>query len=64
SRGDYTDSDLGEMVVQDVDEIVRGWLDHAFVDEQAHPGFRPPGERIGGRLYHCTAALVPTVASA
>lgn len=64
SRGDYTDSDLGEMVVQDVDEIVRGWLDHAFVDEQAHPGFRPPGERIGGRLYHCTAAFVPTVASA
>lgn len=64
SRGDYTDGDLGEMVAQDVDEIARAWLDNAFVDELAHPGFRPPGERIGGRLYHCTAAFVPTVASA
>lgn len=29
SRGDYTDSDLGEMVSQDVEEIAKAWVSHA-----------------------------------
>lgn len=29
SRGDYQDGELGEMVAQDVDQIVRAWLEHA-----------------------------------
>lgn len=29
SRGDYQDSELGEMVEQDVDQIVKAWLTHA-----------------------------------
>lgn len=29
SRGDYQDNELGEMVEQDVDQIVRAWLQHA-----------------------------------
>jgi superfamily II DNA or RNA helicase len=29
SRGDFQDGELGEMVAQDVDQIVRAWLEHA-----------------------------------
>ena len=29
SKGDYTDSELGDMVEQDTDQIVRAWLEHA-----------------------------------
>lgn len=29
SRGDYQDGELGEMVQQDTDQIVKAWLDHA-----------------------------------
>lgn len=29
SRGDYQDNELGEMVSQDVDQIVQAWLEHA-----------------------------------
>lgn len=50
SRGDYQDNELGEMVSQDVGEIVRAWLTYA-VDAE-HPE---------GRI---TIAFVPTVAAA
>lgn len=29
SRGDYQDGELGEMVAQDADEIVKAWVEHA-----------------------------------
>lgn len=29
SRGDYTDHDLGEMISQDTDQIVKAWREHA-----------------------------------
>lgn len=29
SRGDYQDNELGEMVEQDVDQIVKAWIQHA-----------------------------------
>ena len=29
SRGDYTDDDLGEMISQDTDQIVKAWQEHA-----------------------------------
>lgn len=29
SRGDYQDGELGDMVSQDVDQIVKAWLEHA-----------------------------------
>lgn len=29
SRGDFQDGELGEMVAQDVDQIVKAWLEHA-----------------------------------
>lgn len=50
SRGDYQDGELGEMVCQDVAEIVRAWQEHA-VDAE-HPD---------GRI---TIAFVPNIASA
>lgn len=49
SKGDYQDGDLGEMVVQDVDQIVRAWVEHAA---------KPDGSA------RRTVAFVPTVASA
>lgn len=48
--GDYSDGDLGEMIVQDTDQIVHAWQAHA-VDAE-HPR---------GRL---TAAFTPDIASA
>jgi superfamily II DNA or RNA helicase len=29
SRGDYTDDELGEMIAQDTDQIVKAWQEHA-----------------------------------
>jgi superfamily II DNA or RNA helicase len=29
SKGDYQDGELGEMVAQDVDQIVKAWIEHA-----------------------------------
>lgn len=48
--GDYQDAELGEMVAQDVEQIVAAWLEHA-VDED-HPRGRQ------------TVAFTPNVASA
>lgn len=49
SRGDYVDTQLGEMVAQDVERIVEAWVEHARL-----PDGRP----------RRTVAFVPTVASA
>lgn len=49
-NGDYDDAELGEMVVQDTDQIVKAWLEHAV--DARHPT---------GRL---TAAFTPDIASA
>jgi superfamily II DNA or RNA helicase len=48
--GDYDVDELGDMVVQDTDQIVKAWQTHAF--DAAHPY---------GRL---TAAFTPDIASA
>lgn len=46
---DWSDGDLGRMVVQDVDQIVAAWLEHA---------------RLADGSYRATAAFMPTVDAA
>jgi hypothetical protein len=62
SRGDYQDNELGEMVAQDVDQIVKAWIEHAGLPDGGHRqtvAFTPNVESAQALAEEFRAAGVP-----
>jgi hypothetical protein len=58
SRGDYQDNELGAMVAQDVDQIVKAWLEHA--SDRITVAFTPNVESAQQLANEFRMAGVPT----
>lgn len=58
SRGDYQDGELGELVSQDVDQIVKAWLEHA--DDRPTVAFCPTVASAQAMAAEFRAQGVPT----
>lgn len=58
SRGDYQDGELGEMVAQDVDQIVKAWREHA--SDRITVAFTPNVDSAQQLAEEFRAAGVPT----
>lgn len=58
SRGDYQDGELGEMVAQDVDQIVKAWCEHA--SQRLTVAFTPNVSSAQQLAEEFRAAGVPT----
>lgn len=58
SRGDYQDNELGDMVSQDVDQIVKAWYEHAI--ERQTIAFTPNVASAQTLAMEFRAAGVPT----